>query len=216
MKQNLTEIVAILDRSGSMTDLIEDTIGGFNTFVEKQKEEDGEANLTLVLFDDKYDVLYEDKDIQKSEKLTNKDYYARGMTALLDAVGKTINSVGGRLSSLDEKDRPKKVIFLITTDGFENASKEFTSDVIKEMVKLQEEKYSWEFIFTGANIDSFASGAAMGYAAVNTANFVATSDGINTLYSALSSRVSDTRKGVGGQSMVDYMKDAEDEVEDNA
>lgn len=212
MNKNLTEIVAILDRSGSMRGLQDDTIGGFNGFIDKQKEEAGEANLTVVLFDDQYEVLHEAVDIKKVRSLNSKDYYARGMTSLLDAVGKTITSVGGRLAGMNEEDRPHKVIFLITTDGDENNSQEYTADKIKEMVKLQEDTYKWEFIFLGANIDSFGDGAKMGYSGNNTANYSADAIGTSTLFRAINNRVGDARKGAILDSMSGYMKTAEDEA----
>jgi len=135
MKENLTEMVFILDRSGSMSNLTKDTIGGFNTMIENQKKEDGDAVLTTVLFDDMYELLHDGVNIQDVKELTNKEYYARGMTALLDAIGKTINTVGERLSKTKEEDRPSKIIFVITTDGQENSSKEFTQKQIKEMIE---------------------------------------------------------------------------------
>jgi len=135
MKENLTEMVFILDRSGSMSNLTKDTIGGFNTMIENQKKEDGDAVLTTVLFDDMYELLHDGVNIQDVKELTNKEYYARGMTALLDAIGKTINTVGERLSKTKEENRPSKIIFVITTDGQENSSKEFTQKQIKEMIE---------------------------------------------------------------------------------
>ena len=135
MKNNLTEIVFILDRSGSMSRLVEDTIGGFNSFIETQKKEVGEAVLTTILFDDQYEILHNGVDIKNVKPMTTKEYSARGMTALLDAIGKTINNVGDRLNKTDDKDKPSKVIFVITTDGQENSSKEFTQKQIKEMIE---------------------------------------------------------------------------------
>jgi len=125
MKNNLTEIVFILDRSGSMCSLVNDTIGGFNSFIEDQKQEDGEALLTTILFDDQYEILHNGVNIKTVKPMTTKEYSARGMTALLDAIGKTINTVGDRFNKLDEDNKPSKVIFVITTDGQENQSKEF-------------------------------------------------------------------------------------------
>jgi len=153
MNMNLTEIVFLLDRSGSMGGLESDTIGGFNAFIEKQSQLEGETIVTAVLFDDRYEMLW--NGVKATEaKLTNKEYYVRGCTALLDAVGKTILDLGYRLSKTDEEKRPGKVIFVITTDGLENASREFTYEKAKELIKHQQEKYNWEFIFLGANIDA--------------------------------------------------------------
>ena len=165
MNDNLTEIVAILDRSGSMEKLTNDTIGGFNTFLKQQKEIPGEAALTTVLFNDSYLRLHDRADIKKVKPMTKKNYAASGNTALLDAMGKTINDIGLKLHNTPENERPCKVIFFIITDGEENASKEFTNDKIKEMVELQRKTYSWEFIFLGANIDSFSAAGAMGISA---------------------------------------------------
>jgi len=142
-----TEIVFILDRSGSMAGLESDTIVGFNSFIEKQKRL-GETVVTTVLFDDRYQVLWNGV-LANQVTLTDKEYYVRGMTALLDAVGKTIIEVGQRLSNTAESERPNKVIVVITTDGMENASREFTYGKVKELITHQQEKYQWEFIFMG-------------------------------------------------------------------
>lgn len=209
MKNNFTEIVAIIDRSGSMDRLSQDTIGGFNSFISEQKKLDGDATATLVLFDDRYNLLYEGIDIQEVPELTDKEYFARGTTALLDAVGKTIKTVGGRLNQLDESEKPDKVLFLITTDGIENASYEYSRKQIAKLVKEQEDKYSWEFVFLGANIDSFAEGGAMGYRSNNTMNFDATSKGVADSYMAINMKTSSMR-GVGeDKSMEDYMADVQ-------
>jgi uncharacterized protein YegL len=162
MKQNLTEIVAILDRSGSMESLTNDTIGGYNNFIKEQKAVPGEAILTTVLFDDQYELLHDRIDIKKVKKITDKEYSARGSTALLDAMGKTINAIGLKIHNTPEENRPSKVIVFIITDGEENASVEFTNDKIKEMVELQKNTYNWEFLFMGANIDSFSVAETMG------------------------------------------------------
>jgi uncharacterized protein YegL len=191
MKDNLTEIVFILDRSGSMRNLTDDTIGGFNSFIETQKGENGEATLTTVLFDDEYELLHDGVNIQDVKELTNKEYFARGMTALLDAIGKTINTVGDRLSKTIENNRPSKVIFVITTDGQENASKEFTQPQIKEMIEHQKSKYNWEFIFLGANIDAVST--ATNYGITLSSNYTANTIGTKTLYNAVTDSVSNFR-----------------------
>lgn len=150
---NKTELVAILDRSGSMIAMMSDVIGGFNSFVEEQKKVPGEAQLTLVLFDDMYEIVHDGLDIQKVPTLTSEICKARGSTALLDAVGKTINVVGDRLAKTPENQRPGKVIFMIFTDGEENDSKEFRDlAVVRAMIDEQKTKYSWEFIFAGADL----------------------------------------------------------------
>ena len=151
MDKNLTEIVFLLDRSGSMAGLESDTIGGFNSFIKKQCSL-GRTHLTTILFDDRYEILHNGIDAS-NVTLTDKDYYTRGTTALLDAVGKAIIDVGYRLSHLMEDLHPNKVIFVITTDGLENSSREFTYDKVKQMISRQKEACNWDFIFMGANID---------------------------------------------------------------
>ena len=193
MKKNLTEMVFILDRSGSMQSLTDDTIGGFNSMVEKQKKEDGEAYITTVLFDDYYEVLHDHIDIQKIKPITNKEYYARGCTALLDAVGKTINSVGSRLSGTPEDERPDNVIFVITTDGFENASKEFTKSIIREMIEHQQDKYSWTFIFLGANMDAVGEAASLGINTDFARTYTADTWGTQSVYNSVSAAMTCAR-----------------------
>lgn len=178
MKKNLTEIVFILDRSGSMSGLEQDTIGGFNSIIEKQKEEDGEAYVTTVLFDHEYKLLHDHVNLAEIQPMTNDDYSPRGMTALYDAIGLTINSIGARLSDAPEEERPEKVIIVITTDGHENASKEFSTSRIKEMIEHQQSKYSWTFMFLGANIDSVTEASAIGINTAFARNYTATADGV--------------------------------------
>lgn len=180
MNQNLTEIVFILDRSGSMGGLESDTIGGFNSFVTKQAEI-GPTTLTTVLFDDRYEILHNGIDAKKAV-LTEKEYYTRGCTALLDAIGKTINDVGKRLDKTPEARRPGKVIFVITTDGLENASVKFSYDEVKRMITHQGEKYSWEFIFLGANIDVIQEGDKLGIKEGRAFSFKSDSEGIDVMY----------------------------------
>jgi uncharacterized protein YegL len=191
MNDNLTEIVFILDRSGSMCHLVGDTIGGFNSFVEAQKILPGEAKLTTVLFDDKYEVLHKGVDIQNIKPLDDKQYFSRGWTALLDALGKTINDVGHRLAKLPEPDRPGKVIFVITTDGLENASKEFTRVQIKEMIDRQTDVYKWQFIFLGANMDAVNVADSIGIH--YSSNYTDDQYGTQTLYSAVTASISGYR-----------------------
>lgn len=162
MKLDLTEIVAILDKSGSMSSLTDDTIGGYNEFIEGQKQLSGSAVLTTVFFNHEYQLVHNGKDIKKVKKITRKDYVAGGNTALLDALGKTINDIGLKLHNTPEENRPGKVIFFIITDGQENSSREFSQEKIKEMVELQKNTYAWEFIFMGANIDAFGVAGAIG------------------------------------------------------
>jgi hypothetical protein len=162
MKDGLTEIVAILDNSGSMANLTNDTIGVYNAFIKEQKAVPGEAVLTTVFFNTDYTLLHDRVNIKKVKPITEKEYQAGGNTALLDAMGKTINDIGLKLSNIPEEERPGAVIFFIITDGKENSSKEFTNEKIREMVELQKNVYSWEFLFMGANIDSVSVAETIG------------------------------------------------------
>ncbi len=188
-----TEIVFLLDRSGSMGGLEGDTIGGYNAFIKKQLEHAGDTFVTTVLFDDAYEVLHDGVNA-KGIHLTNKDYYVRGSTALLDSVGRTILNVGNRLANQKEEDRPNKVIFVITTDGMENASREFSYEKISELIKHQTEKYNWEFIFLGANIDVAKEADRMGIASDNAVSFCATGFGVAEMYNQVDYMVSKARK----------------------
>ncbi|MBN8210169.1 VWA domain-containing protein [Bacillus sp. NTK071] len=192
MKKGLTEVVFLLDRSGSMAGLELDTIGGFNGFVRKQCEEEGETLLTTVLFDDQYEVLWDGVDATKVV-LTDQDYYVRGMTALLDAVGKTVVTVGKRLSETPEHRKPEKVIVVITTDGMENASLEYTHEKVKELIEHQRESYNWEFIFLGANIDASKEAANIGIVEEDAYQFEASEEGIDNMYMQVCKAVSDKR-----------------------
>lgn len=194
MKKNLTEMVFILDRSGSMQNLTSDTIGGFNSMIENQKNEEGEAFVTTVLFDDNYELLHDHVNIQDVKPITNKEYYARGCTALLDAVGKTINSIGSRLSGTPEDERPDKVIFVITTDGMENASREFNKKTVKEMIEHQQDKYSWTFMFLGANMDAVGEAASLGINTDFAKTYTANSIGTQSVYASMSKAMSCARE----------------------
>lgn len=154
MKQNLTEIVFILDRSGSMAGLEKDTIGGFNAMMEKQKKEPGEALISTVLFDNNTQVIHDRVPLERMEPLTEKEYFVWGSTALLDAVGGAIHHIGNVHKYAREEDRPEKTLFVITTDGMENASRVYSYDRVRAMIQRQQEKYGWEFLFLGANIDA--------------------------------------------------------------
>lgn len=193
MNGNLTEIIFLLDRSGSMSGLENDTIGGFNAFIEKQCQLDGKVSLTAVLFDNQYEILWNGIDAT-SVKLTHEEYYVRGSTALLDAVGKTISVVDHRLSKTSEELKPGKVIFVVTTDGMENASREFTYEKVKERIKHQEEQLNWEFIFIGANMDAAKEAGNMGIQAENAFNFVASEVGVESMYEMVNETVSNRRK----------------------
>ena len=190
MKNNLTEIIFLLDRSGSMEGLERDTIGGFNSFIGKQCELDGDVSLTTVLFDHEYEILW--NGVNASEvKLTNDHYFVRGSTALLDAVGKAILDVNRRLLLSDTQ--PDKVIFVITTDGEENASTEFTNEKIKHLIKQQEEKHGWEFVFLGANMDAAREASKLGIQKENAFEFSATEKGVEMMYEMVSENVSSRR-----------------------
>lgn len=204
MNNNLTEVIFILDRSGSMQSLVPDTIGGFNAFVKQQKKEVGEARLTTILFDDKYEVIHDQVNIQNVPELTTKEYTARGMTAMLDAIGRTINSIGERLAKTDENERPGKVVVVITTDGQENASKEFHKAQIKEMIERQQNEYNWKFLFLGANIDSASEAGSLGIDSNFAVNYSATSIGTQSLYSAVSKGVSSVRCCTTGNVSLDW------------
>lgn len=193
MKDGLTELVFILDRSGSMRGLENDTIGGFNSMIEKQKAEEGEAFVTTVLFDDKYEMLHDHVLINSVGELTSREYYARGMTALLDAVGRTINSVGERLANTPEDERPEQVIFVITTDGFENASREFKKKQVREMIEHQQTKYSWTFMFLGANMDAVSEAESLGIDSSFAKTYTNSAACLDSLYSGVSNSISAMR-----------------------
>ena len=193
MKKDLTELVFIIDRSGSMSGLESDTIGGYNAMLEKQKKEQGEAVITTVLFDDKYELLHDRINIRGVEPITENDYFVRGSTALLDAVGKTINKIGHVQKHTSEEERAERVMFVITTDGMENASREFTREKIREMITHQKVKYGWEFIFLGANIDAIETAARFGIGADRAANYHADSQGTQLNYRVVSEVVSEMR-----------------------
>ena len=194
MRKNLTEIVFILDRSGSMAGLESDTIGGYNALIAKQKKEAGEAIISTVLFDDMCEVLHDRKDLVKIEPLTEEDYYVRGCTALLDALGVTIHHIGNVHKYAREEDRPEKTLFIITTDGMENSSRHYSYDQVKRMVECQKEKYGWEFLFLGANIDAVAEAQRFGIRSDRAVNYHADCEGTAVNYRALSKAVSSVRK----------------------
>lgn len=173
---NKTETVFILDRSGSMSGLESDTIGGYNAVLNQQRQAEGQVNVTTVLFDDRYEVLHDRKDIREVEDLTGNDYYVRGCTALIDAIGITLNHFISRV------DRDTKVLFVITTDGYENASREYRADQVRKMISQQKEK-GWEFIFMGANIDAVKTGSQLGID--RNENYRHDSQGVDMAYKSL-------------------------------
>ena len=198
MKTNLTELVFILDRSGSMGGLESDTIGGFNSMLVKQQAEDGECRITTVLFDNQYEILHDRIDIKAVSPITEHEYFVRGNTALLDAVGKTINKIGSVQKNTAEDYRADKVLFVITTDGMENASREFDYSKIKSMIERQKSKYGWEFIFLGANIDAVDVANRFGIERNRAQNFHNDSEGIALNYEVLSQTVSMFREAPQG------------------
>lgn len=190
MKKGLTELVFILDRSGSMSGLESDTIGGYNAMLEKQKKEPGEAAITTVLFDDRYELLHDRINLRGIEPITDKEYFVRGNTALLDAVGKTINKIGNVQKHTTDDERAQHVMFVITTDGMENASREFSYEKVPQMIERQKSKYGWEFIFLGANIDAIATAESFGISSDRAVNYNADSEGTSLIYEALNETVS--------------------------
>ena len=194
MKKNLTEIVFILDRSGSMSGLELDTIGGFNSLIRKQQKEDGEAYVSTVLFDDHTEVLHDRIDIRNVKPMTENEYYVRGCTALLDAIGGAIHHIGNVHKYAREEDRPEKTLFIITTDGMENASREYSYKKVRDMIQRQKDKYGWEFLFLGANIDAVAEAGRLGINADRAVNYECDSVGTEVNYRVLSEAVMKVRK----------------------
>jgi uncharacterized protein YegL len=188
VKQDLTELVFILDRSGSMGGLESDTIGGFNAMLAKQKAEPGEASVTTVLFDDKCELLHDRIDLRAVSPITDKEYFVRGTTALLDAVGSTIQKIAGAQKQTAEDYRASRVMFVITTDGMENASREYSYEKVKSMVEHEKEKHGWEFIFLGANIDAVETAGRFGIDASHASDYHA--DHLGTAINWGSCRVS--------------------------
>ena len=190
MKKGLTELVFILDRSGSMSGLEADTIGGYNAMLEKQKKESGDAIITTVLFDDKYELLHDRINLRGIAPITDNEYFVRGSTALLDAVGKTITKIGNVQKHTGDDERAEHVMFVITTDGMENASREFSYEKVRHMIERQKSKYGWEFIFLGANIDAIATAERFGISKERATNYNADSKGTLLNYEVISDTVS--------------------------
>lgn len=199
-KNEEMDIVFLLDRSGSMGGIETDTIGGYNSYINEQKKNN--AKVTTILFDDRYEMLTKREDIKNIKKLTNKEYYVRGCTALLDAIGNTINFM--------DKEKANKVMFVITTDGMENASKEFTRAKIKEMIQGHKD---WEFIYIGADIDSYSEGQSIGIDSKNISNYRKDKKGVSMLYSAINNATENYR--ADRRNNVDWKQDLEKYVNDN-
>ena len=193
MKKNLTEMVFILDKSGSMSGLEADTIGGFNGMIERQKKEEGEALVSTVLFSDESTVIHDRVDLRKVEPLTDRQYYVGGCTALIDAIGGAIHHIGNVHKYAREEDRPEHTIFVITTDGMENASRRYSSDKVKAMVQRQKEKYGWEFLFLGANIDAVETAAHIGISEDRAVRFHSDSVGQALNYAEVSEAIRTVR-----------------------
>ena len=217
MKENLTELVFILDRSGSMSGLEADTIGGFNSMIQKQKKEEGEAIVSTVLFDDECDVIHDRVNISDVKKMTEEDYYVRGCTALLDAVGGAIHHIGNVHKYAREEDCPGKTLFVITTDGMENASKEYSFSKVKKMIQRQQEKYKWEFVFLGANIDAIEVAGNMGIKASRAVQYECDRVGTAINFQVLEETVSRVRKCESGATMSAVFDDAswKSDIEDD-
>ena len=177
MKKGLTELVFVLDKSGSMSGLEKDTIGGFNSMLEKQKEVDGECLITTVLFDNGYELLHDRIDIRAVSPITEKEYSVGGSTALLDAIGRTINKIGNAQRHTSDEFRAENVMIVIITDGEENSSREYSSDKVKAQIQRQKEKYGWEFVFLGANIDAVETASRFGIAPDRAQNYHADGEG---------------------------------------
>lgn len=201
MKIGLTEIVVILDRSGSMNTRRDETITGFNAFVEAQQKGPGEARLTLIQFDDQYEPNYEGKDIREVPQLTLQTYIPRGYTALHDAIGRTILGVGARLAAQPEEVRPEKVLIQVITDGYENASHEYTRDKLKAMIQHQEEQYHWLFTFMGTNQDAVLEAASFGIASGQSMSYGMGTVGTANMFAGMSVNTMRARSSYGAAGM---------------
>lgn len=194
MNKNTTELVFILDRSGSMAGLESDTIGGFNAMIEKQKKLDGKVYVSTVLFSNDSKVLHDRQDINKIEPLTEKDYSVGGGTALIDAIGRAIHHIGNVHKYARPEDVPEHTLFVITTDGMENASRQYSADEVRRMIRKEEEKYGWEFIFLAANIDAAETAERIGIRRERSANYRNDKAGTKKLYACMSEVVCSVRQ----------------------
>ncbi len=210
MKENLTHICCITDRSGSMAHIKDDVIGGFNTLIEEQRKQPGDCTVTYCQFDDRYEMVYADTPLDQVPLLTDETFIPRGGTALLDAIGRTIATTGERLAAMDEAARPGKVLCIIITDGQENQSREYQREQVRDMIKLQTEKYSWEFIYLGADEHAFQEAASMGLKLGNVVRFAGTGRGTRSAYGATSQAVSSYRAGGDRDNLVAGTIDLDD------
>ena len=193
-RNNITELVFILDRSGSMAGLESDTIGGFNAMIEKQKKEEGECYISTVLFDNVSEVLHDRVKLSVIKPMTDKEYTVRGCTALIDAIGGAIHHIGNIHKYARPEDVPEHTMFIITTDGMENASQRYSSDEVKKMIERQKEKYGWEFLFIGANIDAVETARRYGINEDRAVNYNADAKGTGILYESVACAVSNVRR----------------------
>lgn len=205
MRKGLTEVVFILDRSGSMSGLEADTIGGFNSMIEKQRKEEGEAYISTVLFDDECKVIHDRVPVEKVEPMTDKQYFVGGCTALLDAMGGAIHHIANIHKYAREEDRPEKTIFIITTDGYENSSKNFKYEDVKKLVEKEKEQYGWEFVFLGANIDAIEVAGRFGIGADRAFNYECDSAGTQLNFMTIGGMVSAVRKAESMKDMSEML-----------
>lgn len=211
MKKNLTEIIFILDRSGSMSGLEADTIGGFNSMIEKQKKSDGEAMISTVLFDNVSEVIHDRVSVLDIQPMTDKDYTVRGCTALLDAIGGAIHHIGNIHKYARAEDVPEHTLFVITTDGMENASRHYNAERVKQMIERQKARYGWEFLFLGANIDAVETARHFGIGADRAVNYHSDSAGTQLNYEVLSEAICAVRGSV--QLGADWKKRIDEDFE---
>ena len=212
MKKGLTEIVFILDRSGSMSGLEADTIGGYNSLIAKQKKEEGEAIVSTVIFDDETEVIHDRVSLDKVEPITDKEYYVRGCTALLDAIGGAVHHIGNVHKYARSEDVPEKTLFIITTDGQENASRRYSYRKVKQMVERQKKKYGWEFLFLGANIDAISEAEKFGIKSDRAVNYHCDSEGPAVNYKALGKAISNVRRCASVMEMDEALDEWDEEI----
>ena len=210
-KNNITELVFIIDRSGSMSGLEADTIGGFNSMIEKQRKEEGECYVSTILFDHERNVLHDRVKLSEIKPMTDKDYTVRGTTALIDAIGCAIHHIGNVHKYARSEDVPANTMFVIITDGMENASRKYSSDDVKKKIERQKEKYGWEFIFIGANIDAVETAARYGINAERAVNYNADIMGTKMVYEAVDTLVSGFR--AGNRSAENWRKEIDEDFE---